>query len=195
AGVAYILGLAAVLTVLVQHGDPWLLAVVPVLCWAGIAAFYGLIPERLYFQSRLHAVVSSRVTTIMRMTYITLVFTAVAWATLLTGEWVALYYLMLWVVPVFTSFSFFMLLRQIVQHGNGDRGWLTNTRVFFVHRIIHFAVFPMGQDYHLPHHLFATVPHYRLGELHRFLLEYPEYRKQGTIVEGYFLPRQRPPTR
>ena len=30
---------------------------------------------------------------------------------------------------------------------------------------IRFAVFPMGQDYHLPHHMFCTVPHYRLRDL------------------------------
>jgi fatty acid desaturase len=127
----------------------------------------------------------------MRMTYVTLVFTTLAWATLLTGEWLAWYYALLWIVPIFTSFSFFMLLRQLVQHGNGGRGWLTNTRIFFVHRLINFTVFPIGQNYHLPHHLLATVPHYRLKELHELLLEYPEYREQATIVEGYFLPPRR----
>src|SRR5262249_46467307 len=89
--------------------------------------------------------------------------------------------------------SFFMILRQLVQHGNGDRGWLTNTRVFFVQPMINFAVFPLGQDYHLPHHLFASVPHYRLKELHEALLECQEYRDQAVVVEGYFLPRERPP--
>jgi fatty acid desaturase len=86
-----------------------------------------------------------------------------------------------------------MVLRQIVQHGNGDRGWLTNTRVFFVGRLINFAVFPLGQDYHLPHHLFASVPHFRLKELHEALLTCVEYREQAVIVDGYFLPRERPP--
>jgi hypothetical protein len=79
-----------------------------------------------------------------------------------------------------------------VQHGNGDRGWLTNTRIFFVDRFINFAVFPMGQDYHLPHHVYATVPHYRLKELHEILLEYPEYRDQAVEVHGYFRSPERP---
>jgi hypothetical protein len=51
----------------------------------------------------------------------------------------------------------------------------------------------MGQDYHLPHHLFASIPHYRLRQLHRALLECEEYRAQAVVVEGYFLPRERPP--
>ena len=88
-----------------------------------------------------------------------------------------------------------MILRQLVQHGNGDRGWLTNTRVFLVAPFIRFAVFPLGQDYHLPHHVFASVPHYRLKELHEFLVSCAEYRQQAVEVEGYFLPYERPPTK
>src|SRR5262249_17269301 len=106
-----------------------------------------------------------------------------------------LFYLLLWVVPIFTSFSFFMILRQLVQHGNGGRGWLTNTRVFFINPLINFAVFPMGQDYHLPHHLFARVPHYRLKELPELLSQCAEYREQAVVVEGYFLPYEKPPTK
>jgi fatty acid desaturase len=132
---------------------------------------------------------------LMRITYVTLVFCGIAWLSLLVTPWAPLFYLLLWVLPIFTSFSFFMILRQLVQHGNGDRGWLTNTRVFFVNRLISFAVFPMGQDYHLPHHVFASVPHYRLAELHAFLLQCAEYRAQAIEVEGYFLPYERPPTK
>jgi hypothetical protein len=88
-----------------------------------------------------------------------------------------------------------MVLRQIVQHGNGDRGWLTNSRVFLCHPFINFAVFPMGQDYHLPHHMFSTIPHYRLKELHEAMLDYPEYGDQATVVEGYFWPKEKPPVR
>jgi hypothetical protein len=80
-----------------------------------------------------------------------------------------------------------MILRQLVQHGNGDRGWLTNTRIFFVQRFINFSVFPIGQDFHLPHHLYATVPHYRLRQLHELLLQYPEYKSQALEVHGYFV--------
>jgi hypothetical protein len=66
--------------------------------------------------------------------------------------------------------------------------------VFLCHPFINFAVFPMGQDYHLPHHMFSTIPHYRLKALHEAMLEYPEYRDKATVVEGYFWPKHRPPT-
>jgi fatty acid desaturase len=53
----------------------------------------------------------------------------------------------------------------------------------------------MGQDYHLPHHLFASVPHYRLKELHAVLAQCEEYRAQAVVVEGYFMPYEEPTTK
>jgi fatty acid desaturase len=194
-GIAYLLGLIGLLTALVRYGDPLWLAVLPASACAGIVLFYALIPARLYHQYRVHSTISPRWMTVGRMTQVTAVFTGLAWLTWATGEWVAVYFCLLWVLPIFTTFSFFMVLRQLVQHGNGGRGWLTNTRVFLVQRLIRFSVFPIGQDYHLPHHLFATVPHYRLRELHETLLGYDEYRTQAVVVEGYFLPPQRPAVR
>jgi fatty acid desaturase len=194
-GILYLLALVATLTALVYWAQTLLLAIVPAVMWTAIVAFYGLIPETMYHQSRVHPVISSRVMTLMRITYFTAVFWGLAWLGLLVTPWAPVYYLLLWIVPIFTSFSFFMILRQLVQHGNGDRGWLTNTRVFFVHPFIRFAVFPLGQDYHLPHHTFASVPHYRLQALHEALLECAEYRDQAVEVEGYFFPYEKPTTK
>jgi hypothetical protein len=192
-GIVYMLALIGLLTWLVRAEQPILLAIVPTACWAAVMLFYAAIPEQLYHQSRIHPVISSRAMTLMRITYITALFSGLAWISLLLDPWAVLYYVLLWLVPIFTSFSFFMILRQLVQHGNGDRGWLTNTRIFFVNPLINFAVFPMGQDFHLPHHLFASIPHYRLKQLHQALLECEEYRRQAVEVHGYFVPPTRPP--
>ena len=115
-----------------------------------------------------------------------------ALAGLLTGLPWPVYYAVLWLVPLGTSFSFCMLLRQIVQHGHAGRERFTNTRIFLVSRLIRFAVFPLGMDWHLPHHLFPLVPHYRLRQLHELLLETDEYRQNATTVEGYFWHRDPP---
>jgi fatty acid desaturase len=187
-GILYLLGLAGLLTGLVYYGNSLLLAIVPALFWAAAAAFYLWLPAYFYQQLRLRPVISIRWISVGRITFATLVFCGLAWIHQLSGEPAALYFLLLWIVPLATSFSYFMILRQLVQHGNAGRGWLTNTRIFLVHRFLRFSVFPMGQDYHLPHHLFATIPHYRLAQLHEMLLEYPEYRKQAVVVHGYFLP-------
>jgi fatty acid desaturase len=194
-GILYMLALIGTLAWLAAHGDPLLLAVVPAILYAAIMVFYAMIPGTMYHQSRVHPVISMRTMTLMRMTYVSLVFNGLAWLSLHVTPYAALFYLLLWVVPIFTSFSFFMILRQLVQHGNGDRGWLTNTRVFFINPLVNFAVFPMGQDYHLPHHLYASVPHYRLKELHAVLSQCEEYRNQAVEVEGYFLPYEKPPTK
>jgi fatty acid desaturase len=165
------------------------------LLWLATTVLFAMLPERCYYQSRIHPTISFRLTTILRLTFLTLLINALAWTTQLTGRWAAAYFVVLWIVPIFTSYAFFMVLRQAVQHGNAGRGMLSNTRVFFMNRLITFCIFPVGQRYHLPHHLFATVPHYRLRQLHEFLLDYPEYREQAVVVENYILPRHDPPQR
>jgi fatty acid desaturase len=191
-GIAFMLSLVGLLTGLVWLGDALLLAVIPASVLAAILIVYALVPASAFHQSRVHSTISQRTMTMLRVVHVFVVFSALAWITLLTGRWAAVYYGLLWVLPIGTSFAFFMILRQLVQHGNGDRGWLTNTRTFFVNPFIRFSVFPIGQDYHLPHHLFATVPHYRLRELHEWLDGYPEYQSQALEVHGYFLSPERP---
>jgi fatty acid desaturase len=193
-GLLYIVSLIGTLFGLFYVRDPLLLAVIPAAMWAIISVIYWRLPADKFHQSRVHPVIPLCYMTMMRLGFITVLFTALAELTLLTGHLAVAYYLMLWIVPLFTSFSFFMILRQLVQHGNGDRGWLTNTRTFFVGRLINFAVFPIGQNYHLPHHVYATIPHYRLHKLHEKLMEYPEYQQHAVTVEGYFLPPHTPQT-
>jgi fatty acid desaturase len=192
-GVLYLASLAATVTALTIHGDPLLLGTIPAAMWAGVMVFYAMVPERLFLKSLIKPDISPRISTLLRITYLSLVFNALAWLTLLTGHPWWLYYGVLWLVPLFTTFSFFMILRQVVQHGNAGSDRLTNTRIFHVNRLIQLAVFPLGMDYHLPHHLFPMVPHYRLKALHKLLMECDEYRDQAVVVEGYFLPKERPP--
>jgi fatty acid desaturase len=193
-GILYLLTQAILMTTLTAADQPQALAIASGILYASMMAFLAVVPESWFHQSRVHPVISMRSMSMGRITFFTAVFGSLAALSWLT-PYAALYYLLLWLVPIFTSFSFCMILRQLVQHGNGDRGWLTNTRVFKVHPFIRFAVFPLGQDYHLPHHLFASVPHFRLRELHEFLVGCREYREQAVEVEGYFFPYERPQTK
>jgi fatty acid desaturase len=186
-GMIYVFGMIPVLAYLAWIGNTTLLATIPTTMWLATSAIFLLLPNDCYQQSKVHSVFSSQITTFMRITYISVVFNALAWLYHTVSVWAPVYYFLLWLVPIFTTFSFFMILRQVVQHGNGDRGWLTNTRIFFVNKMIQYCVFPMGQDYHLPHHLYSTVPHYRLRKLHEILLRYPEYEKEAVEVHGYFV--------
>jgi fatty acid desaturase len=192
-GFLHVAALALVMTYLAVRHEPWPLALVPAGMWAAVTTFYALVPGRTYSRSRLRPDVSLRWISVLRVTYMTLLITALAWLSHLTGEPWGLYYLVLWMLPLWTSFGFFMLARQVVQHGHAGRDRFGNTRVFLVGRLIRWAVFPLGMDYHLPHHLFPLVPHYRLPRLHDLLLRHdPEYRQHCTVVEGYLFHR-RPP--
>ncbi|MEO6811176.1 MAG: fatty acid desaturase [Isosphaeraceae bacterium] len=92
-----------------------------------------------------------------------------------------------WVVPLLTVYPFLMQLREIAHHCNApDDGDLTNSRVFYVHPLLAFCVFPYAQGFHLTHHLFAKVPHYRAAEAHAILLRYRPYREQVVVCRGYF---------
>lgn len=192
-GVVYLFTIVVTLAALFFLVDEWWpLIVVPLGLWVMVCVAFLKLPSDKFHRSRLNPVIHARYTSILRVGVITLAFTILTIATKLTGSPYVGYGLLLWILPLFTSFAFFMILRQLVQHGNGGRGWVNNTRTFIVGDLINFAVFPMGQDYHLPHHMFCTVPHYRLRQLHELLMKYPEYSAEAVVVKGYFISPERP---
>jgi fatty acid desaturase len=145
------------------------------------------VPDKAFAQSRLAPVISHRATMLSRVAYFALLYgtiTALTVTGVVPDAW--RYFTLYWVLPLFTSFPLFMMLRQWVQHGNADRGRYTNTRVFLTNPLIAYAVFPWGMDYHLPHHLMASVPHYNLKRLHELMLADPEYREKGVVLNGFF---------
>ncbi|QJW93471.1 fatty acid desaturase family protein [Frigoriglobus tundricola] len=193
-GIVYLLVTVATLAALFYLSEDWWpMPAAAGALWLVVTAVFLALPDRTFQRSKLRPVIHSRYTSALRVGFVAAVFTALAVVTKLTGAPAVPYYLLLWVVPIFTSFAFFMILRQLVQHGNGGRGWLNNTRTFLVAPAIRFAVFPFGQDYHLPHHMYATVPHFRLKRLHALLMQYPEYRDEALEVHGYFVSPEKPP--
>lgn len=197
-GTAWLIGMFALSATLYFVGNPILLAAALPLYWLGLFAFHAMLPERYYETARLRPVIAPRWMAASRTFFLTALIGSLTVGQMSSGLPLWRFFVLLWVVPVLTAFPFFMILRQVVQHGNGDRGWLTNTRTFLVNPLIRYAVFPFGMDYHLPHHMYATVPHYNLPKLHAFLMSYPEYQEQGIVVENYFFPKShhhgRPPT-
>ncbi len=185
-GLSFAIATPFVFLFVISFGNAWLLMSIMIVLWAGVVGIYALIPKSWFPATRIQPVISHRLTTINRITFIAIIYGALSWIQLLTGAPAWGYFSLLWIVPLFTTFPIFMILRQWVQHGNGDRGRLTNTRVFLVNPFIRYAIFPFGMDYHLPHHLYASVPHYRLKNLHDALMQDPEYVKEGVVVEGYF---------
>jgi fatty acid desaturase len=92
-----------------------------------------------------------------------------------------------WVTPLLTFYPLFMLLREIAHHSNApDDGDFTNSRVFQVHPLLEAVVFPYGQAFHLTHHLFAMIPHFRSSQAHDILMNYALYRENVIVCRGYF---------
>lgn len=168
----------------VYRGETTLLAIVPVALWLAVMVFYVAMPHRLYHKSRVKPDVSLRTTTLIRLTGYFALFHGLAWLSVATSRPVLWYWLALWMLPLLTAFPLFLVLRQLLQHANGGRGRLDNTRVFLRPKTVNFFLLPLGQDYHLPHHLFASIPHYRLRELHEWMCQYPDYRAMALEVEG-----------
>ncbi len=188
-GVLFAVGApAVVITLILMEQRPAALAAIAVM-WAAITAYYLLIPDEHFPQSKIDPVVSHRATAVGRMSWLAIVYALITAAEYATGIPAWGYYGLLWILPLFTTFPLFMILREWLQHGNADRGRLTNSRIILEgNPLVRYAVYPWGMDYHLPHHLFASVPHYKLKELHEVLLRDPEYREKGIIVAGWAKP-------
>ena len=81
-------------------------------------------------------------------------------------------YLVLWVLPAITVQAFILRLRAVAEHGapSDTRTALGAARTNVeIPALVRMALFPHSVNYHLEHHLYPAVPHYRLAELHALL--------------------------
>lgn len=154
--------------------------------WGATVLFYSAIPDDWFAGGRVEPVLSHRVGTIARISFMAIVYGSLT-AIDLSGYGKAwMYYGLYWVVPLFTIFPVFMIFREWIQHGNADRGRYTNSRVILTGPLFRYCVLPWGMEYHLPHHLMATVPHYRLKQFHERLQKDMKYAEKAQIVEGVY---------
>ena len=167
----------------------WALTYTPLLLLSVLLVFTLNVPEQLYMRTAVKPVLSPRWAIFQRLVFFTLLFTTLAWLEYWTDKPWGLYYLLLWIAPLATVFSFFMILREDIQHSNTERAKFRDTRNFRGNPLIKWALFPLNMDYHLPHHVFPLVPHYNLPELDRLLRETQVYRENATVVEGYLFER------
>ncbi|HYD16111.1 MAG TPA: fatty acid desaturase [Hyphomicrobium sp.] len=186
-GILYAVAAPIACAELIRFGQPVMGVCVLAASTVAAIAYLLLVPDKAFIQTRLTPVISHRATMLSRVVYFAILYGTLT-ALTVTGVAPAWkYFNIYWVVPLFTSFPLYMMLRQWVQHGNADRGRYTNTRVFLTGPLVRYAIFPWGMDYHLPHHLMASVPHYNLKRLHEHLLQDPVYREKGVVLNGFFM--------
>jgi fatty acid desaturase len=171
---------------------------IPVVALASLlAAAVGaaVLPDWAVYQSPFKEPYNSRVGGWFRIAFYTFGLVALTYLNSITGYLASLYFLLLWITPISTTFPYYMLLRDMYQHSNADAGRITNTRVFYTDWLTDWAVFVNGQDEHTPHHLFPSVPYYHLDSLHEWLKENdPEYALNVIEVHGTFQNHNGKPT-
>ena len=119
---------------------------------------------------------------LLRIAYYGAVVGAIAWFNLWTE------YVLFWVAPFFTFYPAVLFLREIAHHGNyPDAGDFTNSRVYRARWLEREIFFPFGEHNHVLHHMFPTIPHYRMDDAHAVMLRYPPYRDTVVTCNGFFV--------
>jgi len=78
-------------------------------------------------------------------------------------------YLVLWVLPLVTVVQAILRLRAIAEHGatTDFSSPLTAARTNLAPAWLRWLLFPHNVNYHIEHHLYASVPQHNLPRLHR----------------------------
>jgi len=173
-----------------RWGAPGHLIAIALSGWVMIASILLTLPDRFFEKARIKPVFHPRYIYAGLTLSFTLIVTTLAFLQMTTGFMALRYFSLIWYGATLTTLPFFLILRQVIQHGNGDRGWITNTRIFRMNAFVRYAIFPFGMDYHLPHHMYASVPHYRLRGLHDFLMSIPDYSEHCQLVDNYLIPER-----
>jgi fatty acid desaturase len=81
------------------------------------------------------------------------------------------WYLLLWLLPLVTVLQMILRLRAVCEHGAvPDLSTpLKAARTTLAPFWVRWLIFPHHVNYHIEHHLYPSVPHYRLAECHRRL--------------------------
>jgi fatty acid desaturase len=93
-------------------------------------------------------------------------------------------YLVLWILPLVTVVQAILRLRAVAEHGatTDFSSPLTAARTNLGGPVLEWLLFPHSVNYHIEHHLYASVPHYNLEELH------DEMVKHGVLEGAEVLP-------
>jgi hypothetical protein len=127
--------------------------------WVLAIVGFLLLPESKFHRSRLKGVYSPKAMTLMRITFISLVNSALGWTTYLTARSAVLNYIVLWIAPTGVALAL-IVIRQWRQHGNlppGQVAW--DRHPGLLGRLL---LFPLNQHRHAARHESPQVPWFEL---------------------------------
>lgn len=99
-------------------------------------------------------------------------------------------FVLFWVVPFLTTFQVFRYWAEMAEHAGlrSNNPWMATRN--WTGSIIERELFgPHSDYYHLTHHLFPLIPHYRIHTAHHLLMRVPEYAGAHQC-DGFFRPRR-----
>jgi len=90
-------------------------------------------------------------------------------AAIASGVW--RWYLLLWLLPEVTVLQMLLRLRAVCEHGapSSTASPLTAARTTLPSPLLRWLLFPHDVHFHIEHHLYPSVPHYRLRDCHERL--------------------------
>jgi fatty acid desaturase len=111
----------------------------------------------------------------------------------MTGQWLA--YLLLWVLPLFTVAVTCYRIRSVAEHSaigphsmrfkQREVDQLRMTRTTICGPISWFLLVPYNVSYHIEHHLFPTIPTFRLRTLQKMLATTPAFASAAHVTHGH----------
>lgn len=101
-------------------------------------------------------------------------------------------FLLFWLVPFCTSFQIVRYWNEMAEHaGLPDYNPWMGTRNWNSSPFMEWFLGSHSDDlYHLTHHLFPLIPHFRLKKAHQLLMQVPQYANAHQC-DGFFFPRRR----
>lgn len=96
---------------------------------------------------------------------------------------------LLWVIAYLTVYMLILRIRQIAEHADVpdlyDPDPRKNTRTTYTNPLTRLTIAPNFVNYHLEHHLLASVPAYNLKRMHHLLKQRGAYDKT-PLAKGYW---------
>lgn len=95
-------------------------------------------------------------------------------------------FLLFWLIPFGTWFKMIIRIRGIAEHYGLDDAAYGLTRTTILSWFDKLFVAPNNINYHLEHHLYPSVPFFRLPRLHKKLMENSAYQQQAHVTQTYW---------
>jgi fatty acid desaturase len=101
------------------------------------------------------------------------------------GVWPA--FILLWMVPLLTWLKVILRIRSIAEHYAVENDHVyTRTRTTLPSVFERMFVAPRNINYHIEHHLYPSVPFFRLPRLHALMMEDVEFKSKAHLTSTYW---------